>query len=685
MRLISSCALLMTCISMAVPAWPRGDTEKALLDLGFEQLMDLEVSTAARKEQPLSQTPAAAYVITSDDIRRSGAASIPEALRLAPGVAVAQISPSKWSVSIRGFSGRFANKLLVLIDGRSIYTPAFSGVYWEIHDLPLEDIERIEVIRGPGATLWGANAVNGIINIITRHASATHGAALDLRGGSNLQSGSLRWGGRLGEQADLRLYAKAQRQDGFEATGGSELENGYQRQQAGFRADWAVGGSDQFTLQGDLIRLDQDQEQNIPDLANPPAFSSRIQDRVDVNAGNLLARWERSLAVDSEVRLQAYYDYYEREEFSRSERVATLDLDLQHHFSAAGRHDIIWGLAYRHTDDTTRGNPALVTERRDSRSLDTFSGFIQDEIELVDDSLWLTLGSKVEHNDLTGVEWQPNVRALWTPDADQSLWGSISRAVRTPSFGERDYSIARNSIPPFSAQNPGPLPIIQTLDGDPGYGSERLVAYELGYRRRFDPRLTLDAALYYNDYDHLLVTRFVAPQFQGDHLSLPTLFHNDMAGSTYGAELTLDWHPAAQWRIQPSLALWQADLHLKADNNLPAAAAQGAIRFREQSDPQLQFSLRAGWSPRSDLDLDLWLRHVSEVPTLGGSTDPGVAGADAYTTLDLRAAWRPLAGLELALIGKNLLQDQHREGVEELYAVPSEVPRSIMATLRYGF
>ncbi len=328
-----------------------------LLELGFEQLMDVEVSTATRKEQPLSQTPAAAYVITGEDIRRSGAGSIPEALRLAPGVAVAQISAGKWSVSMRGFSGRFANKLLVLIDGRSIYTPVFSGVYWEVHDLPLADIERIEVIRGPGATLWGANAVNGIINIITRHSSASQGGLADLRVGDERQTAAFRWGGELGQQASLRLYAKGERRDGFDALAGGVYDDGYERRQLGFRSDWSGGGTDQFTLQGDLIRLDQDQAYTLPDLTNPPAYRTRVQDRAEVEAGNLLARWERSLAVDSDIRVQAYWDRYDRRDLTRREQVDTFDLDLQHHFSVGSRHALIWGLGYRYSRNRIEGQP----------------------------------------------------------------------------------------------------------------------------------------------------------------------------------------------------------------------------------------------------------------------------------------------------------------------------------------
>lgn len=681
-RLSRGAWLLAGIAGIWIPMAQSGE-QPSLLELGFEQLMDMEVSTAARREQPLSHTPAAVSVITAEDIRRSGAASLPEALRLAPGVAVAQISPSKWSVSIRGFSGRFANKLLVLIDGRSVYTPAFSGVYWEIHDLPLEEVERIEVIRGPGATLWGANAVNGVINIITRHSSSTHGAVADLRGGNRQQSGGLRVGGSLADQADLRVHAEIERQDGFDSVFEGELDNDFDRQQIGFRSDWSYRGTNQFTLQGDLIRLDQGQVLTVPDLNAPPGFSTRVDDRVDVDAGNLLARWERSLSVDSEIQVQVYWDYYQREEFTREERVSTLDLDMQHRVSAYDTHDIIWGLGYRYIDDTAESNPQVISGFRESRALNMFSGFIQDEMELMNDELWLTLGTKVEHNDLTGVEWQPNIRLLWAPDTEQSLWGSIARAVRTPSYGERDYRVSTDVVAPFSGLNPSPLPVVLAVDGNAGFDSESVVAYEVGYRRRFSERLTLDIAAFYNDYQDLRATRWGLPEFRFSHLVQALPFWNDMEGTVYGGEVAVDWRPAPRWRVQPILSVVQSELRLKAENNLPDS--EGLLSSGEEGHPQLQLSLRAGWSPRNDLDLDLWLRHVSETRGLGRTSSFQFRRISDYTTLDLRAAWRPSRGLELALVGKNLLDASHQEGEEESYPTPSEIPRSVLATLRYQF
>jgi iron complex outermembrane receptor protein len=671
---------------LALGLWAPGvspEENKTFLDLKFEELLDIEVSTAARKEQPLSRTAAAAYVITREDIRRSGATNIPEALRLAPGVNVAQISASKWSVSIRGFSGRFANKLLVLLDGRSLYNPGFSGVYWEINQPPLDDVERIEVIRGPGATLWGANAVNGIINIITRHASATQGGLGELQVGTEQQSGTLRWGGRANEQTYYRLYGTAKQENGFPRAAGGDLEDSYDREQAGFRSDWTSSATDQFTLQGDLIRLDQGQQLALPSVTTPPSYLVETTDRIGVTAGNLLGRWEHSLAVNSDLRVQVYWDYYERDEVTRRERVSTFDLDMQHHFSPVRDHDIVWGLGYRHAAETMGGKNEILFSDKDDTLLDTFSGFVQDEYTLLDNRLWLTFGTKIEHNDFTGWELQPSLRALWTPNADQSVWASVARAVRTPSIGERDYCVDTGVLSPYSAENPLPLPLNLWVIGSSGYGSERSIAYELGYRARLQRGLTLDAAVFFNDYSNLLTASTDNAVVVGSYLILPMTINNDMEGYSYGGELTLDWRPNEQWRVQPTLSLLKANYWYKSQGK---EFTGDGTKLREESDPKVQFSLRTGWSPRADLDLDLWLRAVSDAHGAGlSSRIAGLPEVDGYLTLDARVAWRPSPRLELALAGKNLLQPSHLEYIEDIYPVVAEVPRSVVFSLRYQF
>ncbi len=674
--------LLLTACLLSPSVHAEGQSQ--LLNMGFEQLLEVEVSTAARKEQSLSRTAAAVTVITRDEIRRSGARSLPEALRLAPGVAVAQIGPAKWSISIRGFSGRLANKLLVLIDGRSLYTPIHSGVYWELHDLLLDDVERIEVVRGPGATLWGSNAVNGIINVITRHSAHTQGGLVELDAGSENREASARWGGAAGSDSHFRVYGKAREGDGFESRDGhSRMDEDFDGERAGFRADWISGATDQFNLQGDLGRLRQDQVYDTVESDLPPTYRRRFHDQVKAQTANLLGKWQHSLAADSDLRLQFYADYYSHESDLWQEDVTTIDVDFQHHSAWASRHDVVWGLGYRYVDYEFTGNPRYISTDPQEDGMSTFSAFVQDEINLLRDSLWLTLGTKVEHNELTGTEWQPNARLLWTPNERHSVWASVARAVRTPSIGERDANTNLYVLPPGSPRNPAPLPIVAVIAGNPEYGSESLLAYELGYRVSVNPALTLDSALFYNDYDNLLATRIGSPGYGPGYIQAPLNPVNGMEGRNYGLELSADWRPTETWRIQPTVSLLYSDYRITSNDG---SIEPGGPAHREGTDPQWQVGLRAGWSPRHDLDLDMWWRSVGRLKNIQTwAPGAGITEIDAYSTLDVRLAWRPSKDLELALIGKNLLAPSHLEAVEELWTIPVEVPRSAMATFRYRF
>ncbi|MEJ1339978.1 MAG: TonB-dependent receptor [Candidatus Sedimenticola sp. (ex Thyasira tokunagai)] len=521
--------------------WAKSDD--SLYELDLEQLMALEVTTVARKPQSLSRTPAAAFVISREDIRRSGAVSIPEALRLAPGVEAAQISPSKWSVTIRGFGGRFANKLLVLVDGRSIYTETFGGVYWEMHDLPLEDIERIEVIRGPGATLWGSNAVNGVINIITRHTSDTQGGLLQTRQGDQHQETVMRWGGGLGERGDYRVYLKSIRQDDFSGTSGMTVDSGQARQLLGLRADWYGADRDHFTLRSDLMRMTQGRPYMVPNLSGVPAYNKRIDIDGDNSSASLLGRWERSLAVDSELSLQLSLDEYERRELTHTEQRDTLELDFQHRFSLARRHNILWGLTYRRSWDEFSFNPNYLIVQPVSQTLATRSIFVQDEIELLPDRLNMVLGTKLEHGTYSGLKWQPNLRLLWMPDSRQSLWASVSRAIRSPTRVDRDGVYMTGVTEPFTGANTTPLPLLWQSDGNSAFKNELLTAYELGYRVQPRRGLSVDLALYHNDYNNLRDGLQSPVYLDGTNWVANTLITNTGHGAVYGAELALDWRP----------------------------------------------------------------------------------------------------------------------------------------------
>ncbi len=470
---------LLTGIALFSAATP-GMAED-LTDLSLEELLDVEVTSVGKKAQALGDAAAAVYVISNDDIRRSGATSVPEALRMVPGLTVKRLDANKWAISARGFSGRFANKLLVLIDGRSVYTPSFSGVYWESEEVMLADIDRIEVIRGPGATLWGANAVNGVINIITKSAAATQGGLLVAAGGSEEQGGaSLREGVESAPETFARLYAKYQDRDSLVTSLGTDGRDEWEIAQGGFRVDSTLTAGDRVTLQGDFYHSNLRQQLLVPDPLAPPTFSLPVDDHLNATGWNLLGRWERAFSVTSDVSLQLYYDHAERNEYYVAQSTDILDLEFQQRTKPIERHDLVWGLGYRHIADQVESTPLLtVTRSTDQRGL--WSAFIQDDIELLRDRLRLTLGSKFEHNDYTGFEIQPNLRLLWKPSERDTLWGAISRAVRTPSRPERTATVL-TGILPTGASAPYPSTIQLRTIGNDGFDAESLTAYELGFR-----------------------------------------------------------------------------------------------------------------------------------------------------------------------------------------------------------
>lgn len=458
----------------AQSASPAEPTRASLTELSLEELMSLEVTLAGRREQRLFDTATAIYVITREDLRRSGATSVPEALRMVPGVHVARVGSSKWAISARGFTDAFSNKLLVLLDGRSIYSPLFAGVFWDSQDLVLEDVERIEVVRGPGATLWGANAVNGVINIVTRDTAETRGGLVSLTGGREERPiVSARYGGSLGSRASYRVYARHAERDSFVDAASKRAADQWDATRGGVRVDWDIDANDELMFQASAYSADIGQT---IDLARPaPVFVETLVEVLALDGANALARWNHQFSEDSEAQLQLYYDHTMRED--TGERRDTFDLELQHG-AGVGSHQLIWGLGYRISDDRiVPSADGLISFEPDSRTDQLFSAFLQDEMSFANDELRLTLGSKLEHNDYTGFSLQPNLRLLWMPSERHVLWTAVSRAVRTPSRGDHDLRFE-------AARFPGPqgLTIVQTILGDRSYGSESLSANELGYR-----------------------------------------------------------------------------------------------------------------------------------------------------------------------------------------------------------
>lgn len=600
-------AKLLLAIGAVCPIVDAAEREPA--DMSLEELSNLVVTTVSRRPESLAVAASAVQVITADDIRRSGASSIPEALRLASNLQVAQISGNNWAISARGFNSTLANKLLVMIDGRTIYSPLFAGVFWEAQDVPLYDVERIEVISGPGGTLWGANAVNGVINIVTRNAADTQGLLLRAGGGNELSgAGALRYGGTAGTLS-YRAYGQYSRRDGSQLASGRDAPNESHVGQAGFRLDWAAGQGDVFTVQGDANEVRTE--------ATPfPDATSRSQ--------NVLARWRRQFSSTNELQIQAYLDRAVRDvPNSYGDDLRTFDVELQHRFLAGERQQIVWGLTRRSEHDDFENIVFALDPAR--TTLNRTGGFIQDDIALVLDKLNLTVGTKLEDNEYTGAEWQPSVRLGWRFKPDSLLWGAVSRAVRTPS--RVDHDLANRTRPPFTV-------------GNPDFESEKLIAYELGLRMQPRPTLAMAVATYYNDYDDLRT--FEPPP----GAATPVTFDNELEGKTYGAELTADYQPGTRWRLSGGYTFLHEDLSPKPGSRDPFRGMLDARDWNHQA------FLRGAVTLPRNVELDGSLRRVGRLTTLQ---------VPAYTELDLRIGWRTTPSLEVSLNGHNLLHDAHGE------------------------
>ncbi len=606
---------MLCCISLASAQSVAPDPALAKLK-GFtlEELMFLPVQSVSRHAEKLWETPAAVRLITNEEIRRSGATTLPQALRLASNLQVAQVSSSYWTIGARGFnaSGTTSNKLLTLVDGRSVYTPLFSGTFWDAVDTFLPDVDRIEVVSGPGGSAWGANAVNGVISVISKNSAETQGGIL--YGGAGLEErgfGGFRYGGEMGDIGHFRIYAKHIDLDGANRSNGADSLNRWVFSQTGFRSDFTPGGSTRLTVQGDLYT----------GWIQQPTSS-----RGELDGGNILARWEIPVG-DSHVTALAYYDSARRgAPTSFGDRLDTVDLDVQQE-APFGRHRIVWGFGHRASADQVRNLatqafiPAEFTHR-------LWTAFAHAEFELIPETLRLTLGSKYEHNNYSGADHQPNVRLAWLLTPHQTLWTGISRAVRTPSRVERDLFIPPR--PPFVAA------------GGASFGSEILWAYETGWRGRIGQHTTASIVGYLHDYHGLRTLE----------LPVPLQFANGLDARTYGAEVFLR-HSVTEWAsLNAGYTLLKKDFRLKPwsrDLN------RGLV---EESDPEYQLHLRGSVDLSRSWEFDAGVRYIAPVPTLAGGVQTNVP---AYTELDARLAWTSRRGLEIALIGTNLLDRAHPE------------------------
>jgi iron complex outermembrane receptor protein len=618
----------------SVPQDPERVEPEELKSLSIEELMEIDVTSVSRRSERVSQAAAAVTVITGEDIRRSGVTTLPEALRLANALHVARADGRTWAISARGFNITTANKLLVLIDGRSVYTPLFSGVFWDVQDIVLEDVERIEVIRGPGATLWGANAVNGVINIISKSARQTQGGLVNAGAGNEERGfGAVRHGGTLGERTWYRAYGKHRSVDPLALASGGSAEDPLRITQGGFRVDGERSDRDSFTLQGDVYQ---------------GRIGELVRSDTDVDGGNLLGRWTRRFSEASSLDLQVYWDRTHRLVPTQfEEHRDTWDVELQHRLPFGGRHDLVWGLGYRSSSDDVESAPTLawVPGRRD---LDLFTAFAQDEISLIPDRLRLTLGARLESHEIAGTEVQPTVRVAWIPEERQILWGAVSRAVRAPTRIDEDIRFLS-----------GPVVVLQ---GNPDFDFEKVVAYELGYRIQPRASTSVDLVAFYNVYDDLR-----SQERPASGPPIPITLGNELNAETRGGELRLNLQAAPWWRLYSSYTYFQKDLSLDPGSTDPTDGRS------EGNDPDSRYALRSYMDLPGRLELDAWLRYVDRLP------QPRVP---AYTELDLRLGWRATDRLELSLVGQNLLDEQH---AEFWTAVPKEVERSFYGKATWRF
>jgi iron complex outermembrane receptor protein len=636
-----------------------------LADMSIEELVEVEVislTSLFKKETKLEQAPAAAAVVSPDDIRRLGITTLPEALRMVPGMDVARIDSHQWAISARGFNAQFANKLLILMDGRTIYGPAYGGVNWGMQDVVMEDLERIEVIRGPGASLWGANAVNGVVNVLSKSARDTQGILVSVAAGTEDQpTTTVRYGGKLGTNLYYRVYGKYFDRDGLVTSSGADAMDDWNSWQGGMRMDWEPGDRDKLTLQGQYYNVFVNENENVVVLVPPYVTTTNLQNH-DCG-GNVLARWTREFTGSSTLTVQAYYDHFKQEQVGTSETRDTIDLDVQHRFQLGARNDIIWGLGYHFTADTFPPNFFLTwapPERQDH----LYSAFVQDEISLLPRRLSLTIGSKFEHNDYTGFEIQPSVRLLWTPSEKQTVWAAVSRAVRTPSRYETsarvNYSVSAITNPPFLG--------LDRLSGNADADAEELIAYELGWRIEPVKQLSFDVAGFYNQYDNLL--KFVpgSNYIQGPVMVFPQTIQNAGSAETFGAEVSALWKVTDRWRLQAGCSWLHVDLH---PND---RAFQGNTEYQVQ--------LRSYLDLPGNLEFNGALYYVDQQVAEAGL---GTATVPAYVRLDLGLAWRPTKTLEIGFWGQNLLDNQHPEFPSLKSSVQTEIPRSLIGRITWKF
>ena len=636
-----------------------------LVHTSIEDLMNIEITSASRKEQRASDVPGAIFVITQDDIHRSGMTTVPDVLRLAPGIEVAQINSNKWAVSVRGFNSLRSNKLLILIDGRSVYNRIFSGVLWDSEDVVLDDVERIEVIRGPGAALWGANAVNGVINIITKTAAGTQGALVRGEGGRADEQGLARYGGTLGA-AQYRIYSQWTHREESLIAPGTRANDASHSTTSGFRVDWATS-PDAFMLEGNLTA---GQARALwPNLDPQTAARNPIADAPSDNIGGYVAgRWTHTRPNGATLQLQSSIDVASRDEPVGNYDRREFDVDASYHATFGTRHDVVAGAGYRFIDEALFGKTGFsLTPPENTASLAT--AFLQDEIDLFGRRLALTLGSQAQYDSVSGGGLQPNARIMWKALPRQRLWAATSRALRTPSLQDRGIQVI---LPP--APSAAGLPVVVVASGNPASETETLNEVEAGYRIEIGTTASIDVTTFMGRYAHLHTNEQAAPIVQlspAPQIVVNTQFGNLLAASTRGVEMSGHWAPVPMWHLDGSYTSFHIAPQLAAESHDPTAAVTDA------NTPEHQWQLHSAVMAGTRATVNLALFHVGPI------TQQQVP---SYTRADANIEWRFTSHLSAMAIGQNLFDPAHTEftSVDSL-VIATQVARSGSVRLRWTF
>ena len=668
--LMRALACEVVLFAMALLAAEAQIAQADLTALQIEDLMNVNVTSASKKEQKISRVAAAIFVISEEDIRRSGATNIPDLLRMVPGLEVAQINPSTWAISARGFNGQYSNKLLVLIDGRSVYTLLFSGVYWDAQDVPLSSIARIEVIRGPGAAVWGTNAVNGVIDIITKSAGETQSALIRIDAGTLEHVGGLtRYAGRFGNHGAYSVFADGFEMGHFLTPDHQDGKDDWYRFHGGFRIDEDPSAKDSVTIEGEAVRGNAGEiATSIVSIQPPVNANLDLRDRF--SGWSVLARWKRAMSSHSESSLQVYFDRSNRSDTTYGFGLNVLDIDFQHHVSWGRRQDLLWGLGYRLNSDDIAANLRFSTTPSDLAT-QIFSSFVQDEIAIRANRLYATLGAKLEHDYFNQFNLQPTARITWAPDDRNMFWAAISGAQRTPSRGETAIRENEAAFP-----GPGNLPTLVSLFGNPKQLNERLTANEAGFRKVLSDRLSFDSTAFFNQYHDLRSGEPGTPRLESDpppvHLLVPYVIRNLVHGETHGIEIFADMKLSSIWTLSAGYTFLALHMHRDAASQ-DLTTGPGI----EGGSPKQQAQLRSQVNLTGHLQWTTAAYFVGRLPA---------AEIPSYTRLDSNLAWQLSDRISLGLVGQNLLRNIHQEyDGQDLTVLPSLVRRSAYARLTWRF